>query len=102
MPVFEYKAIQANGAAAQGRIDAGGRQDAARMLEDRGLTPIRLAEADAASAKNGSRPSAPAAAGASWSFKSHKVTFAALEDFTRSVSSLLAGNVPLSRALTIL
>ena len=31
-----------------------------------------------------------------------RVPFAALEDFTRSLSSLLAANVPLSRALTIL
>ncbi|MDB6150565.1 MAG: hypothetical protein JWQ44_2013, partial [Chthoniobacter sp.] len=52
MPVFEYKAMQANGVATQGRIDAGGRQDAARMLEERGLTPLRLAEKDAAPAKS--------------------------------------------------
>ncbi len=94
MAVFEYRAIQANGAATQGRIDAGGRQDAARLLEDRGLTPVRIAESDAAPAKTtGARK-------LSWQPK--RVTFAALEDFTRSLSSLLAANVPLSRALTIL
>jgi type II secretory pathway component PulF len=37
-----------------------------------------------------------------WSFTSKKVSFASLEDFTRSLSSLLTAGVPLSRALTIL
>ena len=47
-----------------------------------------------------------AAAGASstggLSFKSTKVTARMLEDFTRSLSSLLAAGIPLSRALVIL
>lgn len=100
MAVFEYKAIQANGAATQGRIDAGGRQDAARLLEERGLTPVRLAEAAAAPAKSATGSRLPASM--KGSFQSRRVSFAALEDFTRSLSSLLAANVPLSRALTIL
>ena len=44
MAVFEYKAVEANGAIAEGRIDAGGRQDAVRIIEQRGLTPVRLVE----------------------------------------------------------
>jgi type II secretory pathway component PulF len=101
MAVFEYKAVQANGAAVQGVIDASGRQDAVRLIEERGLTPIRLTES-AGAPKIGSRgvklPSAPGRK----LFQSDRVPFAALEDFTRSLSSLLAANVPLSRALTIL
>ncbi|MDB6149011.1 MAG: hypothetical protein JWQ44_459, partial [Chthoniobacter sp.] len=97
---FEYKAMQANGVATQGRIDAGGRQDAARMLEERGLTPLRLAEKDAAPAKSSGSVKLPKTGGTL--FKSQRVSFASLEDFTRSLSSLLAANVPLSRALTIL
>ena len=99
MPVFEYKAVGSNGAAVEGRIDAGGRQDAARMIEERGLTPVRVVETTAPA--NGARPSKMPSM-ARFSFKSTRVPFAALEDFTRSLSSLLAGNVPLSRALTIL
>src|SRR5215213_3571584 len=100
MAVFEYKAIQANGSAVEGRLDAGGRQDAARMIEERGLTPVRLVETTAPPT-NGSRGfKLPGAA--SFSFKSKRVSFNDLEDFTRSLSSLLAANVPLSRALTIL
>ena len=40
MPAFTYKAVQGNGATIEGRIDAGGRQDAVRMIEERGLTPV--------------------------------------------------------------
>ncbi len=100
MAVFEYKAVQANGAAIQGTIDAAGRQDAARLIEARGLTPVRLTES-AGAPKNGSRPTSLPATG-QFAWKSNRVPFAALEDFTRSLSSLLAANVPLSRALTIL
>jgi len=100
MAVFQYKALQANGSAVEGRIDAGGRQDAARIIEERGLTPVRLVETTAPTT-NGSRGFKLPAAG-SFSFKSKRVSFADLEDFTRSLSSLLAANVPLSRALTIL
>src|SRR4029453_16088059 len=100
MPVFEYKAGEANGKSVEGRIDAGGRQDAARLIEERGLRPVRLTET-ATPPANGSRGlKLPAAT--QISFKSKRVGFAQLEDFTRSLSSLLAGNVPLSRALTIL
>lgn len=103
MPVFAYKALQPNGQAVEGRIEAGGRQDAARMIEQRGLKPLRVAETSAAttsSAKSTSGLRLPSAA--AFSFKSNKVKFSELEDFTRSLASLLAANVPLSRSLTIL
>ena len=102
MPAFTYKAVQGNGATIEGRIDANGRQDAVRMIEERGLTALRVTEADAATPANGSRPGFKLPATTQFSFKSKRVNFAALEDFTRSLSSLLTGNVPLSRALTIL
>jgi type II secretory pathway component PulF len=84
----------------EGRVEANGRQDAVRMIEERGLMPVKLTESSNAPS-NGSRLSKPALS-AAFSFKSKRVTFSALEDFTRSLSSLLAANVPLSRALTIL
>ena len=106
MAVFEYKALRSDGAATAGRVDAGGRKDAMRMIEDLGLTPVRLVETGDASAS----PSFSAAAakglklptGLKLNFKSNRVSFAALEDFTRSLSSLLTAGVPLSKALTIL
>ncbi len=95
MPTFTYKAIGADGAVAEGQIDAGSRPEAFRQMETRGLRPVSLAEKVANAAAN-----APTA----FSFKlhSHKITAKALENFTRLLSSLLAAGVPLSRALVIL
>lgn len=101
MPVFAYKAIAANDAATEGRIEAGSRQDAARIIEERGLTPVRVTETTSTSPASKSGGFKLPKAGQPL-FQSKKVSFAALEDFTRSLSSLLAANVPLSRSLTIL
>ena len=103
MPTFQYKALQADGAIAEGVLDAPGRPDAFRQIEVLGLRPVSLAE-KAAGTKNGNG----AAAGLgdlgkiSFNFKSKKVSAKDLENFTRLLSSLLAAGVPLSRALVIL
>jgi type II secretory pathway component PulF len=44
MPVFQYKALQAAGGIAEGQIEAGGRQEAFRQMEEKGLKPISLSE----------------------------------------------------------
>ena len=44
MALFQYRALQADGTIADGEIEAGGRQEAFRQMEGRGLRPIRLAE----------------------------------------------------------
>jgi len=102
MPVFQYKALQADGKAAEGQLEAGGRQEAFRQMEEKGLRPISLAEKAGAAGpgKNGSN-GAPAGA-ISFKFQSRRVTPRMLESFTRLLSSLLAAGVPLSRALVIL
>jgi type IV pilus assembly protein PilC len=100
MPVFTYKAFQPDGKTAEGQLEAGGRQEAFRQMEEKGLRPITLAEkAGAGPAKNGA-VTAPKAT--KFSFQSTKVTPRMLENFTRLLSSLLAAGVPLSRALVIL
>lgn len=102
MPTFVYKAIQANGTTAEGQIEAGGRQEAFRQMEERGLKPIKLVE-QAGKKSEKQAASAPSASDSpSISFKSNKITPRMLENFTRLLSSLLAAGVPLSRALTIL
>src|ERR1700722_10167657 len=98
MPLFQYKAFQLDGGTTEGQIEAGGRQEAFRQMEQRGLRPISLAEKAAASQKNGNG----AAPFAGLKFQSNKVTPRLLENFTRLLSSLLAAGVPLSRALVIL
>ena len=94
MALFEYKALQSDGTVAEGRLEAGGRLEALSQLEQRGWQPLRLREAEESARGDG-------AAGA-WAWPRRRVTFAQLEDFTRSLSSLLAAGVPLSRALTVL
>ena len=106
MALFEYKASGPGGTITQGRLEAGGRADAMATIEGRGLTPLRLAEvggsAPAVRARTAVSVKTPASKGAFAAFQSKKVPFSALEDFTRSLSSLLTAGVPLSRALTIL
>jgi type II secretory pathway component PulF len=104
MPLFQYKALQANGAIAEGEIEAGGRQEAFKKMEGRGLRPISLAER-----RNGKpdKPKPAAEPGATSLPKlsfggSQKITARVLENFTRLLASLLAAGVPLSRALVIL
>ncbi len=121
MPVFAYKALQTDGTAVEGELEAGGRQEALRQIGIDGLRPVRLTERPGASGKL-SKPAAkkprssPAArekstdreqkkdAGqaATSAERKGRITPRMLENFTRLLSSLLAAGVPLSRALTIL
>ncbi|MDB6040580.1 MAG: Type secretion system protein [Verrucomicrobiales bacterium] len=118
MPSFQYRALQLDGSIAEGQIDAGGRQEAFRQMEDRGLKPISLNEKSngkpasppriqnappKASAAPKEAESSPASKPINISFgHSKKVTPRALENFTRLLSSLLSAGVPLSRALVIM
>src|SRR5437763_395768 len=115
MPTFQYKALQSDGAIAEGEVEAGGRQEAFRQMEARGLRPIRLAERNGQGTPKAKAPAKPAAKepasqkgnGATPSFNLSlggpaKVSARMLENFTRLLSSLLAAGVPLSRALVIL
>lgn len=97
MALFQYRAIQSDGAIAEGRLEAGGRQEAFRQIEGRGLRPISLSER--AHAKAEPKPASTELPGF---WKTSKVTARMLENFTRLLSSLLAAGVPLSRALVIL
>ena len=116
MPLFRYKAIQLDGTIAEGQIEAGGRQEAFRQMEGRGLRPISLAEhrngkprsaepngeaqkMEKAGAEKADRSAAPFQLSLGGS---NRIPARMLENFTRLLSSLLAAGVPLSRALVIL
>ena len=101
MPLFDYKALQLDGAIAQGQLEAAGRAEAFRQMEGLGLRPISLAER-AAQAVKSNGAAAPAGGGLSLKLGGDKISPRELENFTRLLSSLLAAGVPLSRALTIL
>jgi type II secretory pathway component PulF len=98
MPTFSYKALQPNGAIAEGVLDAPGRPDALRQIETLGLRPVNVSEKAGGTSKN----AAASSGGFSFKFEAKKVSPKALENFTRLLSSLLAAGVPLSRALVIL
>ncbi len=100
MPVFHYRALQADGAIAEGQLEAPGRPEAFRQMEGLGLRPVSLSEKAVAAAKASVLP----ASLASFSFRKRtgKISARILENFTRLLSSLLAAGVPLSRALVIL
>src|SRR5205823_4866403 len=101
MPLFQYRALQADGLVAEGQLEAPGRQEAFRQMEGLGLRPVSLAEMAAAAV--GKDSFLPASLGSlSLGKKSEKISGRALENFTRLLSSLLAAGVPLSRALVIL
>ncbi len=123
MPLFQYRAIQSDGSIAQGELEAGGRQDAFRQMEAKGLRPVSLSErgGNGTAKVAAKKPSKPSASGSSKESgkdaKSKKdatpprnlalggggkITARMLENFTRLLSSLLAAGVPLSRALVIL
>ena len=117
MPTFQYRAIQTNGAIAEGQLEAGGRQEAFRQMEGQGLRPISLTErngkshkAERPAPKAAPRPDKSAAEkaekpapGLNLSLGgSQRIPARVLENFTRLLSSLLAAGVPLSRALVIL
>ncbi|MBI5693580.1 MAG: type II secretion system F family protein [Verrucomicrobia bacterium] len=106
MPQFAYKALQLDGVAVEGLIDASNRHEAMRQVEGRGLKPIRLAEAKAGAkpTRSGAATGGEAEEGG-FSFKlgqPRKITPRILENFTRLLSSLLAAGVPFSRALEII
>ncbi len=121
MAVFQYRALQSDGRIAEGKLEAGGRQEAFRQMEGLGLRPISLAEykngktngASHTKPKPAHKPDAKnkpakterkeAEAPAKISLGGGgKITARVLENFTRLLSSLLAAGVPLSRALVIL
>ncbi|HKS36241.1 MAG TPA: hypothetical protein VJW76_03560, partial [Verrucomicrobiae bacterium] len=53
MPLFQYRALQANGSIAEGQLEASGRPEAFRQMEGLGLRPVSLAEKSGASPRNG-------------------------------------------------
>ena len=59
MPTFLYKAVQNDGRTTEGELEAGGRQDAFRQMENLGLRPIKLAERNGAGT-NGATPKSSA------------------------------------------
>lgn len=102
MPLFQYKAVHADGQVAEGQLEAAGRQEAFRQIDGLGLRPIRLTEAAAGAAPKKNDAPQLSLGSLSLGKSGGKISARVLENFTRLLSSLLAAGVPLSRALVIL
>jgi type II secretory pathway component PulF len=96
MPAFAYTALSKDGKTTSGKLAAESRTAAIAQMSREGLSPIKLSEAvDNTAAKRAAEEAA-----------SHgpvgKVPQKAVEAFTRELANLLAGGVPLSRAMALL
>jgi type II secretory pathway component PulF len=95
MAVFAYTALSRDGKRTSGTLTADSRSVAIAQMSKQGLSPVSLNEAkDAAAAKKAAATVAGGEVG--------RVSQKAVESFTRELSNLLAGGVPLSRALGLL
>jgi len=92
MMAFAYTAIDSQGRQATGSVPAPTRAAALEQIAQKGLTPVSVAEEQAASRPARVKPTAVAG----------RVSQASVEAFSRELANLLAGGVPLSRALHIL
>ena len=93
MSVFSYTAIGRDGRQTTGTLSAESRTAAISEVVRQGLHPVKIDE-QKASAKAAAKPVTAAAPG--------KVSQKSVENFTRELANLLAGGVPLSRAMGLL
>jgi len=95
---FAYTAISSKGKSVSGTIPAESRAAAIAAVVGKGLHPVQVVASGGkgAAAGKGKAPAIPGAA------PRGRVTQKHVEDFTREMASLLAGGVPLARALALL
>jgi len=97
MSVFAYTAMNKDGRMTSGTLTSDSRAAALQQIGRQGLHPVKLEEAKdaAAAAKKAKAAEVPA-------HHVGKVSARVIESFTRELANLLAGGVPLSRALSLL
>src|SRR5689334_1101712 len=96
---FSYTALSSNGKSVSGTVPAESRAAALAALAGKGLHPVSVV---AAGGKKGAASAQLIDAPSSGSRAIAKVTQKQVEDFTREMASLLAGGVPLAKALALL
>jgi type II secretory pathway component PulF len=97
MSVFAYTALHKDGRRATGTLSSDSRAAAMAEIARQGMVPVRIEEAKDSAAAARKVQAATAAAHAS-----AKVSGRQIEAFTRELANLLAGSVPLARALSLL
>jgi type II secretory pathway component PulF len=94
---FAYTAIGRDGRQSTGTVAADTRAAAIAQVVRQGMHPLKVDEA-----RNGASGAAAAAKASAAAGKPGRVPAKAIEAFTRELAGLLAGGVPLSRALHLL
>jgi type II secretory pathway component PulF len=92
MPAFAYTALSKDGKTTSGKLAAESRAAAIAQMSREGLSPVKLEEAADTKKKVTDTPGGPVG----------RVPQKAVESFTRELANLLAGGVPLSRAMALL
>jgi type IV pilus assembly protein PilC len=97
MSVFAYTALSKSGQRTAGTLTSDSRAAALAQIAKQGLHPVSIEEArDPAAAARKSRMQGPSTG------RPGRVSNRAIEAFTRELANLLAGGVPLARALALL
>jgi type IV pilus assembly protein PilC len=97
MSVFAYTALSKDGSKTSGTLTAESRAAAIAQMSRQGLHPVKIDEA-----KNAAAAAKKVQAASATSGPIGKVSAKAVESFTRELANLLAGGVPLSRAMSLL
>lgn len=88
MPRFEYRAVTAQGKRISGMLEEDSAEGVARLLEQHGLTPLRIDQKDSGDSRHSGRKK--------------RITTQHVLEFTEQLSSLLEAGLPLDRALQVL
>ncbi len=88
MPEFTYEALAPSGTRSQGTLTANSEREAMAMLDGRGLFPVRIAPAQAATQR--------------WSFGGGRIKTRAMATMYAQLADLLHAGVPLLKSLDIL
>ncbi len=96
MPIYTYKATDANGRLVSGTLEASEEREAVTMLQDMKYIPIRVSRAEK------SRIGLNFDLGGSTASFFNRVSTKDVAAFTQDLSALLEAGVPLDRALSIL
>jgi type II secretory pathway component PulF len=92
MPAFAYTALSKDGRTTSGTLAAESRSAAIAQMARDGLSPVKLSESAGPVVKKKAESDGPIG----------RVPQKSVESFTRELANLLAGGVPLSRAMALL
>lgn len=101
MPEFDWRAVEADGRMARGRLDAASPEQVAQQLKARGLVPVAV-QAASGTVATSPAPAAPAARKAGLFSRRGGVSRADVLSATHELAVMLRAGLPLAYALRVL